>query len=59
MAVINDLNTAGPFATDDLDAAMAAIEGQFSRGLRSGTLGFRAGVNNFTGVVADWLGVKD
>ena len=59
MAVINDLNTAGPFAEDDLDAAMAANESQFGRGMRSGTLSLRAGANNFSGAVADRLGFKD
>lgn len=58
--MINDL-AAGlkPYTQEELDAINGQQGGEFTRGMRSGTLSLRAGANNFTGVVADRLGFKD
>lgn len=58
--MINDL-AAGlkPYTQEELDAINGQQGGEFTRGMRSGTLSLRAGANNFSGAVADRLGFKD
>lgn len=55
--MIRDLNNSSMRASDaELDAALAAQEGQFSRGIRSGTLGLGADISNAAGAIGNSLG---